>query len=888
MSLPESDPLAEYKNQVIPDEAILSRFNDAMAPSSNHASLQAQQLSHYAALKIQKFWRCGHLEDLAEAVEKGSHAVTNRTGGYAKYADRLDLLGVILTTRYERFASINDLETAIQLSRWAVKLTPTNHPDLSTRLYNLGNKLRSRFERIRRIEDLEEAIQVTRRAVEVTPPDSPDQAFYLNNVGLLLQRRFDRTRRIQDQEEAIQVARRSIEVALPDHPDLAAWLNTLGTILLSQFERIGRIQDQEDAIQAARRAVEVTPHDHPDLALYLNNLGTTLQSRFKRTSRMEDQEEAIHLAQRAVDITPRDHADLVARLNNLGVQLLLSQPSADDEALKRFLQAWNCANGIPFHRLAAAVNVIPLLKQRAQWDVGAQVATDVAHLLPLVNNRSLSRDDQRHVVSQFSGIASNVGALVLQNRGDAFTALELVELTRGSIIRLLMDDRSDQSTLRLSHPELAAEYERLRTEVNTPVHETDDPHLPRFGNTRRLEAVRELDQCIHQIREVPSYQRFLLGPSREELQARASDGPIVVININDIRSDAIIVTQSGIQSISLADLTLAETTAWLQEELTLRKQQDTPVDHGKKNAKYTQFLRWLWEKCVRQVLQAIYPSGKSAPGHLPRIWWIGVGIASSLPFHAAGDHSVDSTDNTLSWAISSYTPTIKALAHARGRQSTLWRDRRDRTTKSHLLMVSMPTTPGERNLSGVTQEISVIQTATSAAFSHQVLEHPDARSVLKSITHCDMVHFACHGILDTQDPFNSCLVLQRGPSDTATADPLSVRQVSETNLGRASIAYLSACSTAENRATRMMDEVIHLASGFQVAGFGHVVAAMWLSVDEVCVEMAREFYTQLLGGLGRGETDRQVAEAVHEATLQIRLRWRRYPLRWAPYVHVGA
>jgi len=858
-----------------------------MAPSSNHASLQAQQLSHYAASKIQNFWQYGFAEDLTEAVEKASEAVKNTTCDHAEYADRLDLLGVILTSRYERFANTNDLDTAIQLSRSAVKLTATDHPDLATRLYNLGNKLRSRFERIPRIVDLEEAIQVTRRAVEVTPPDSPDLAFYLNNIGLLLQRRFDRKRRISDQEEAIQAARRSVDLALAGHPGLAAWLNTLALILLSRFERIGEIQDQEDATQAARRAVEVTPHDHPDLALYLNNLGTILQSRSKQTSRMEDQEEAIQLAQQAVDVTPRDHPDLAGRLNNLGTQLLLSQPSANDEALERLLQAWNCAIGIPFHRLAAAVTAIELLKQRTQWDLATKVAIDVAHFLPLVNNRSLSQDDQRFVVSEFSGIASDVGALILENRGSAFDALELVELTRGSIIGLLMDDRSDQSILRQSYPELAAEYERLRTEVNAPAHKTEYPDLtapPRHTTSR---SVRELDGCIRRIRDIPSHHRFLLGPSHAELQAQASEGPIVVVNINDVRSDAIIMTTLGVESISLAELKLTDTTAWLEEGLTVRMR-DTPTDYIRKNRRYIRFLRWLWENCVHQVLLAVHCSVKPAPGYLPRIWWIGVGIASSLPFHAAGDHSVNSLDNTLSWAISSYTPTIKALVHARARQSALQGDHRDRTAKPRMLIVSMPTTPGYRDLPGVTLEISAIQHTTSTAFSHKVLEHPDARSVLESITHCDMVHFACHGIPDAQDPFNSCLMMQRGPSDTATTDPLSVRQVWETNLGRASIAYLSACSTAENRATRMMDEVIHLASGFQVAGFSHVVAAMWPAVDEVCVEMASGFYALIQSDSSGREANRQVAEAVHKATLQVRSRWWKLPLNWAPYVHVGA
>jgi CHAT domain-containing protein len=50
-----------------------------------------------------------------------------------------------------------------------------------------------------------------------------------------------------------------------------------------------------------------------------------------------------------------------------------------------------------------------------------------------------------------------------------------------------------------------------------------------------------------------------------------------------------------------------------------------------------------------------------------------------------------------------------------------------------------------------------------------------------------------------------------------------VHDVSELKLERVRIAYLSACSTAENKAARLRDEVIHIVSGFQVAGFAHVI-----------------------------------------------------------------
>ncbi|OAP53981.1 hypothetical protein AYL99_11861 [Fonsecaea erecta] len=644
---------AWLEDENVIEDFILNQFEAAMTLASDDAPLQAHVMSYYARLKIQQFWRNGRLDDLAEAIEKGSQVLTIIAD--PEYADRLDCPGLILGSRYERAGSVHDVEKAIQLSRQAVE---------------------GRFERTGRMEDLEEAIQVARKAVEVTPPDEPNQV---------------------------------------------AWLNSLGS---------------------------------------------KLQSRF---------------------VTPPDHPDLVATLNNLGNKLVLSQAPENEEALEHFLHAWNCANGIPFHRLAAAVKAIDLLKRRAQWTRATQVVTGVTRLLPLVNNRSLSRDDQRHVVAQFSGIASDVVALVLQNEGDAFHALELLEFARGSIIGLLMDDL-----------------------------------------LRHLAAVRELDQCIHNIRDQPGHQRFLLGPTQGELQERASDGPIIVVNISDIRTME----------------------AWHGEGLTVFMPYETREGRGKKNTRYVQFLRWLWEKCVRQILQAVHHGVQPSSNCLPRIWWIG--------------------------AISSYTPTIKALAHTRARQAIL---HQDRTVNPHMLMVSMPTTPGASPLSSVTQEISAIEAATGTTLSRELLEHPDARSVLERIAHCNIVHFAGHGTSDALDPFNSSLLLQHGPSDAATVDPLTVQQVSNANLGRASIAYLSACSTAENRAARMMDEVIHLASGFQVSGFGHVVAAMWPSVDEVCVDMAVGFYERLEGGLGGRDANRAVAEAVHEATMRVRSRFRKIPLR---------
>lgn len=93
----------------------------------------------------------------------------------------------------------------------------------------------------------------------------------------------------------------------------------------------------------------------------------------------------------------------------------------------------------------------------------------------------------------------------------------------------------------------------------------------------------------------------------------------MVVNITDIRSDAIIVTDSSIESIELQELTITETTKWIKEDLTVAMRSDTPRDRGKKNKRYCEFLKWLWDKCVKVILCKIYDEQKPAPKILKRI-----------------------------------------------------------------------------------------------------------------------------------------------------------------------------------------------------------------------------------------------------------------------------
>jgi CHAT domain-containing protein len=160
---------------------------------------------------------------------------------------------------------------------------------------------------------------------------------------------------------------------------------------------------------------------------------------------------------------------------------------------------------------------------------------------------------------------------------------------------------------------------------------------------------------------------------------------------------------------------------------------------------------------------------------------------------------------------------------------------------------------------------------------------------MRHIQHCRIAHFACHGVSDPIDPSQSGLLLQTAPPEPRQ-DILSVRKVCEGLHAQGEIAYLSACSTTENRAAELVDEVLHIVSGFQVAGFRHVIGCMWPSDDNVCVKVAKSFYSEL-SRKGIMECDnRDIALALHKAVMEIwkNDEYRRRPLHWAQYIHCGA
>ncbi|CUS09063.1 unnamed protein product, partial [Tuber aestivum] len=546
--------------------------------------------------------------------------------------------------------------------------------------------------------------------------------------------------------------------------------------------------------------------------------------------------------------------------------LQLKSPEDFNKCLSLYHEALNSRTSPPRSRIQAAHRAATLLYAARMFPESSSILGDAVNLIPHVDLRFLTRDDQQHILSQISGLASDAASMALQAGREAYHGLKLLELGRGIIMSFSIDARSEPYHLKTDHPLVFDQFNSLRVEIDSEMDGTncasDETPEQRQSRaiSRRYEAVNEMEQILKHIRSLPGYDGFLLPPPRDALMKMATNGPIVVFNSTIYRSDAIIVTTSAISSLELPKLSYEDTVSRMNQLASfggvsfLKRRQDTKgmID----------LLRWLWKAAVGPVFDHLEGSGAIISdgvheNNLKRIWWIGVGQLSMAPFHAAGDHSPGSIHNTISRAISTYIPTIKALSYARQKQLQLFeecdasfsagRSKKAKILKQRnprLLLVPMPETPGATKLPGVNKEVLyILDSSAQTLIETTLLSCPTPAEVLERIKYNEIVHFACHGV-SCLNPSDSHLVLFN--QDSISAGKLMARDISNLVTQNAQIAYLSACSSARNPSAKLADEVIHLASAFQLAGFSHTFANMWETDDQASSEVTRDFYNLLL------------------------------------------
>jgi hypothetical protein len=430
---------------------------------------------------------------------------------------------------------------------------------------------------------------------------------------------------------------------------------------------------------------------------------------------------------------------------------------------------------------------------------------------------------------------------------------------------------------------------------------------------RRMALAGEWDALVGEIRAVDGFGDFLRAPKLADLRAAAAQGPVAVINISSVRCDALLLTVDGVEVVPLpglsAETVTARATGYLKvlgsvEDAALKlhgSRNGAAADAGSRRAArdlisateafdaaradqasaVDALTRWLWDEIAAPVLATLGLTGRPADGRRrPRIWWCPTGPLTLLPLHAAGHHPAPGTakgttsDSVLDVAVSSYTPTLRALLEAR-RGTSPADGGADNPADDRLLVIAVPQAPGAVPLTEVEREWRHL--AGLFPGGHTLLLGADASrgSVLAHLPRHRWVHFSCHGTQNLADPSSGGLVL---PDSILTVADISA------NRYRNDFAFLSACKTATG-GSALPDEAITLAAAMHYTGYRHVIATLWSVLDSAAADIAESVYTFLTASGTFEPADS--AYALHNAITDRRNREGWPTLWWSPFTHTG-
>jgi hypothetical protein len=507
--------------------------------------------------------------------------------------------------------------------------------------------------------------------------------------------------------------------------------------------------------------------------------------------------------------------------------------------------------------------------------LAADLLETAVHLVPEIAPRRMRHHEQRDAIKSATGLADNAAALALLAPGRpaekrAERALSLLEAGRAVLLSQLLDTRGDLTDLRQVRPELAARFTALRDlldgDADPAIHEGED----------RIRAAAELTATLREIQRLDGFATFAVPPTADELRTAADQGPVVTFNVA-YGGNALLLTKDDITALPLPRLTAPAVIDQVNAfHVALREAYDPAADRVAAQGVLTDVLKWLWDNVTGPVLDTLGYHGTPADdAPWPRLWWAPGGYLSLLPLHAAGHHDNPASGRTvLDRVVSSYTPTIRSLRHARHRQAAAT------ASPNRSLIIAMPVTPGLSELRNVLAETELL---TSILPSPHTLTRPDREQVLAELPRHRIAHFACHGSYDIENPANSRLLLH-----DHERNPLSVGDLSAINLEGAQLAYLSACHTAVNSADRLLDEAMHLAGALQAAGFPQVVGTLWELDDEVAVEITEDFYRGLRSPGTETLDPARAAYSLHRAIREQRDCYPGTPSLWASHMHFGS
>ncbi|KAG9052653.1 hypothetical protein FS842_009458, partial [Serendipita sp. 407] len=715
-------------------ENAISNLDKAVKLTPDGAPRQPHHLHNLGNALRARFEYFGNMENLEESVSILEKACEVTPDGHPDRAIHLNGLGVALLVRFERNSKPQDLTRAISVLQNADKLMLDVNPSKPSVLNNRGRALQAGYEHMHKLEDLNNMIRTLQKAVEHTD-GHPSDFSRLFDLAAALQERFEVLGSPADLESLISCLQKVVALLDEGHPDRPNCLNVLGKAQKARFERLGNFADLDRSISNLGEGVKITADSDPYKPHRLSNLGSAYSLSASRRNIDQHLQEAISAQDKAVQLTPSDHPNKVDFLISYGDALYNTSnstrnPKNRKAAVEAFTQAAKSAVGRPKRCFDAAIKWAQCCRDASEPAMDAY--TCAIKLLPRIASLGLAVADQHALLAEVGSVVRDAVASAIQSKRHV-TAVEWAEHGRSIVWQNLLSLRAPLNDLRRNHEELANSLEKISQQMEEP---HGDAPLGSKGPkqssdqvvTKYLTLAREWEAILKEIRSKPNFESFLQPNKFDELQVAADDGPVVILNVQDSRCDALILISDGesftIRVIPLKNFSYQKsqkllrnlravlasskvrarnlrTHKWagvkakLAENRRGHKWADPKADTGEG---LEGVLRTLWTDVVKPVIKGLgYKVDLVDP---PHIWWCPMGPLAFLPIHAAGLYNQDVPGHKVSdYVVSSYAPTL----------TTILRKAHNLEGPLQLLTVALPSTPYASSLPYTEDEIKRIQ-----------------------------------------------------------------------------------------------------------------------------------------------------------------------------------
>ncbi|KAJ3556261.1 hypothetical protein NM688_g2127 [Phlebia brevispora] len=918
----------------------------ASSDAQNHDSSRRQRLSLLPNLSqalAARFNVLGKFEDVDEMIRVAHESMEIPSEDAIVLASsqlQLDAeipwtnfasLSMAFGIRFSFSGDIKDLDKAVLWREKSLERCLSDE-DLCENLHSLGHTLSLRYRQTHVEGDIAESIRQHRSGLALRSAGHPKLWLSLQDLGVALISTNNVALQLREIDEAIACFRQATNILPQSHDDHARGTlrHNLAYALQTRARRLGNIDELDESIQMHEEAVSflrpTDPLEAADLCVVPHNAALAHVWRYKHSpvQSPDDLKIAIEYEEEALKRVPSNHHLYSRILRGLADVCLLQSPWSRDPF--QYFERAVASQASPARlRLEVAIDWV-----RHAREVHHPSALDGYRQLLSLLDRCLMlyttiESQHNFLVKLPRDLSSDACATALE-AGEIETAVELLEQGRGLLWGRLTRFRHPLEALREIDAALANEFETSSKDLEelTIASSASDLLLSRSNDATtmliepetdpnaRLHMVSERwEQSVNQIRQIEGFSSFLKTVTFSELRHAAADGPVIVVNVCNCRSDAIIVRYSQppipvplprakLERIMNVAQRLSDTLSMLHGNAAARRRmlpsgqrgsddeiQDphedvgirsssssTPIPSKRMHVEIKKILQILWEDIVEPIACQLKDLGVKLKS---RIWWYPTSVLWRLPLHAAGPYISAKDEPTFhDLYVSSYMPTFtRALLSRSVAQKSA------QAFPPSLLVVGVPGDPGQDTfLPEVEEELCRIIDLSKQRLSslHLLLsENATAEAIQQDLPTHAWAHLTCHGY-QNPEPFNSYFELHNSKR-------ISLKDIMQSNLPRAELAFLSACNTATG--DQVFDEVIHLAAAMQFCGFHSVIGTMWPMVDEDGPEITGAFYHYMFSAPNGSVDFRNSAEALHHAVECLRQKKGVTIDRWIAFVHYG-